>query len=56
MTKQLQQKVEAAKKAIDAVHSDESGPASDNLEAIQDVLSHGDMLNEALEADVHGGE
>lgn len=51
MTKQLKQKVEAALGAIRAVHSDTSGPASDNLEAIQEVLELANEVRECLESD-----
>lgn len=52
MSKQLEQKKEAIIKAIQDLHADTSGPASDNLEAICHIIEEASDVRDMLERDV----
>lgn len=51
MTKQLIAKKDAVIKGIREVHSDQSGPARDNLDAIREIIETAREIESALEQD-----
>lgn len=51
MTKTLKKKLADALKAIEDVHNDTSGPATDNLEAMREIGSKADIFESALAED-----
>jgi hypothetical protein len=51
MKKPLIQKKEAAIEALREVHADTSGPASDNLEAIREIISEAQEIETGLKFD-----
>lgn len=52
MQKELKEKRDAVIKALEDLHSDQSGPASDNLEAVEEVIEKATEIKQALEMDV----
>lgn len=51
MKKPLKQKVDAAIEALNEVHSDQSGPAKDNLAAIREIRDRLDDIERCLKDD-----
>lgn len=52
MTPQLKAKLEAARQSVDVVFSDTSGGPEDNLEALEDLSSHIDMICDTIQHDI----
>ena len=52
MKLKLRTKTNTAIEALREIHSDTTGPASDNLEAIQEVIEEALDIKQALESDV----
>ncbi len=54
MTKSLIAKKDAALQAIQEVHNDTSGPASENLDAMQEIRERAQEIENLLKADCEG--
>lgn len=51
MTATLKQKLDAAIEALKALHEDTSGPARQNLEAVETLMSEAETILDALKGD-----